>query len=143
MVSGGIDKDDIETLAQILEHEKRGHKRKRSLCFAMFLLSFGCLVLALAFLGLRAASMLIGDGGGDVLSAQIWMLQILAPLAAVAVSFFSAWWAVQNCLNSIERTLFAARANRPHLFAKFLDQIQCADREKRRAWLEIVKSAVM
>jgi hypothetical protein len=143
MIKGEIDHGDIETLAQILEHEKRSHTHKRSLCFAMFMACFVCLVAALAMIAVRLAMLTLAPDGAMELSSQLLLLQFLAPLAAVALSFFGAWWAVQNCLNSIERTLFAARNQRPHLFAKFLEQIQCADKEKRRAWLEIIKSAVM
>jgi hypothetical protein len=143
MIKGGIEADDIETLAQILEHEKKSHSHKRSLCFFMFIISLASLVIALIVIAVRLAVMSFASDGAIEISSQFLMLQFLAPLAAVALSFFGAWWAVQNCLNSIERTLFAARNQRLHLFTRFLEQIQCADKEKRRAWLEILKSAVM
>jgi hypothetical protein len=143
MVTHDIEPDDIETLSQILEDEKRSHRRKRFLCFAMFVFSFICLVLALVLVAIRLVTVATAPAGAGALGMQFAMLQVLVPLAAVALSFFGAWWGVQNCLNSIERTLCAARNRRPQLFAVFFKEIQCAGKDKQRAWLEIIKSAVM
>lgn len=146
MITGheGIESDDIETLAEILEREHHSHSRRRTVCFAMFVLVFSALVLALALVGVQMALNVIKSPVGlQAQGLQFGMLQVLAPLAAVALSFFGAWWAAQNCLNSIERTLCAARKQRLKLFQTFLGQIQCAGKEKQRAWLEIIKSAVM
>ncbi|MGD2132332.1 MAG: hypothetical protein PVI23_06025 [Maricaulaceae bacterium] len=143
MIEGGIESDDIETLAEILEREHKAHRRKCSVCFAMFLLAFSSLVVALVLVGVRLAIVISSPVGAEALGLQFALFQVLAPLTAVALSFFGAWWAAQNCLNSMERALCAARNKRQRLFETFLGQIQCAGKEKQRAWLEIVKSAVM
>jgi hypothetical protein len=141
--ASGIDTEDIETLAQILEREHASHSRRCTVCFAMFVLAFVSLVVALALVGVRLAIVVSAPVGAEALGLQFGLFQVLVPLAAVALSFFGAWWAAQNCLNSIERTLCAARNRRLKLFETFLGQMQCAGREKQRAWLEIIKSAVM
>jgi hypothetical protein len=73
---------------------------------------------------------------------RIEFVQALGVLAALVVALFSMWWTVQNCINSIERTLFAARARRHQLFASFLGQLQCADKSKRQLWLDVVSAAM-
>jgi hypothetical protein len=143
MIVSGIDAEDLDTLAQILEREHVSHRRKCGVCFAMFLLAFSALVVALVLVGVRLAIAVSSPLGSEALGLQFALFQVLAPLAAVALTFFGAWWAAQNCLNSIERTLCAARNQRLKLFETFLNQIQCAGKEKQRAWLEIIKSAVM
>ena len=117
MAHTDIHADDIGTLADMLEHEKRSHHSKRSWCFAMFIAS-----LALLIVGLLAAAVMLGtvivsaDDSVTLGAKQMLMVQILAPVGATAVGLFSLWWTVQNCINSIDRALFAARANRPGLF---------------------------
>ena len=138
----GIDPEDIETLAGILEMERKGHVQKRSLCFWMFIVAFASLVLALILAGVHIAMMFTTQTSGVEIGDEMWMLQGLAPLAAASVSFFSMWWGVHNCVSSIDRTLYAARAKRHNLFAKFIDQIECADKKKKRKWLELVSAFV-
>lgn len=143
MIVSGIENEDIETLAEILERERMSHRRKCSIFLAMFMLAFGALVVALALVGVRLAAVVSSQVGAQVVGQQFAMIQVIAPLAAVALSFFGGWWAAQNCVHSIERTLCAARNRRIKLFETFLGQMQCSGREKQRAWLEILKSAVM
>jgi hypothetical protein len=133
-----FDPDDIDTLAEILEAEKRGHLRKRLLCFVMFITTFAALLVVLAVGALQVASLLLAPQGSIELAKEAWIVQTLAALGAASVSFFTTWWGVQNCLNGIERTLFAARARRHHLFEKFLEQIQCVEK-KRKLWTELAK----
>lgn len=142
MIATGIEHDDIQTLAEILENEKILHKRKCLMCLVMFGLAFVALVVALVVLGVQLAK-IMGSGAADDLDGQFAWFQVLAPLAGAAMLFFSSWWAAQNCLNAIERTLCAARNQRMKLFQTFLGQIKCADKEKQQAWLEIVKGVVM
>ncbi len=143
--TAGIDHDDLDVLALILERELAVHRAKCRLCLIMFAIAFAALALALALIGVRLAGDLLDSGGADVadIAGQMVLVQALAALSAVALSFFGAWWTAQNCLNSIERTLFAARHRRMKLFQSFMGQIQCAGKQKQRAWLELVKSAVM
>lgn len=143
MIVSGIDSEDIATLAEILERERESHRRKCSIFLGMFALAFVSLVVALALVGLRLAEVVSSPIGMTVLGDQFQMLSVVAPLAAVALSFFGGWWAAQNCVHSIERTLCAARNQRFKLFETFLGQMQCSGKEKHRAWLEILKSAVM
>jgi hypothetical protein len=136
------EEDDIVALSQILESEIKSHATKGSLCFAMFAVSFAALVLGLVLGGARVVSLVMAQSGGADIGEEVWLLQLLIPLATVAVSFFGAWWGVQNCVNSIERTLFAARARRHKLFATFVQQIQCADQKKKKLWVELVKGVI-
>ncbi len=134
-----IEPDDIEALAAILENEKQSHCRKRGLCFGLFVASFAVLIFAIAVLTFLLATGQLGDA---ITGNSLGFLQVLAPLSALVVGFFGMWWAVQNCINSIERTLYAARAGRHRLFASFLEQLQCADKNKRRLLLDIVGAVV-
>jgi hypothetical protein len=133
-----FDQEDIKALAEILEAEHKHHCQKRSICFWLFIFWFVLLVVALGI----AAYLVLGPVATSPTSGALAWLQALAALSAAVVSFFSMWWTVQSCINSIERTLFAARAGRTQLFAGLLEQVQCADREKRRLWLELIKAAV-
>jgi len=142
MLASGVEYEDIETLAQILEREKVMHRRRCALCFAMFVFAFCALVVALVVVGVHLASVL-GWTAFSVPVAEFALFQVPAMLAGVAMLFFSSWWAAQNCVNTIERTLCAARNGRLKLFQTFLGEIQCAEEKKRRAWLEILKGAVM
>ena len=130
-----FDEDDIRTLAAMLEREHKNHCQKRSICFWLFLFWFLVLVSAVGI----AAYVVLSPSASQ--NALAWV-QALTAVSAAAVSFFSMWWTVQNCINSIERALVAAQAGRHQLFASMLDQVQCADKEKRRVWLEIVKAAI-
>lgn len=134
-----MDVDDVEALAAILENERRSHCQKRAVCLGMFVFSLVCLIagLGIVMLFLTHADGLDGFGQVPIYS------QLLTALSAAVVGFFSMWWSAQNCINSIERTLYAARAGRHRLFVSFIEQLQCTDKKKRRVWLEIVSSAVM
>jgi hypothetical protein len=143
MIAGGIDNDDIETLAEILVRERISYSRRCGLFLTMFVLAFCSLVVALALVGARLAAVVGSPVGAQALGFQFGLVQVIVPLAAVALSFFGGWWAAQNCLHSIDRTLCAARNQRLRLFETFLSQIQCSGKEKQRAWLEIIKAAVM
>jgi hypothetical protein len=130
--------DDIQALAQILESERQSACRKRALCFGLFAFWFVLLVGALGVIGY----LIVTRGGEDGLVGQtLGVAQILAILSAAVVTFFTMGWAAQNCINSIERSLVAARHGRRQLFAGFLEQLQCADKEKRKLWLEVIKAA--
>jgi hypothetical protein len=134
-----IEQSDIEALATILEAEKLNHCRTRGLCLGLFVFSlvmlvFGVGIFALVFL-------ISANSEGDV-GKWLPALQLLPPLSAAVIGFFSSWWAAQNCINSIERTLFAARAGRLKLFANFLGNLQCADKKKRAMWVDMAASLV-
>lgn len=135
-----IDPEDMRTLAEILEKERRSHAQKRSLCLGLFLFSLLALVAAM---GIVVPFLLhVGDDQGEFSQAPVFS-QLLTGLCAAVVGFFSMWWSTQNCINSIERTLYAARAGRPKLFFSFLEQLQCTDRKKRQVLLDMVASVVM
>jgi hypothetical protein len=126
---------DIETLAQLLEQEKVGHRRRLTLCFSLFCISVGALVLALCAIGV----IFVISVSTEDRPQYVGLLSIIVSLACIVVTFFGAWSGVQDCLNSIERTLFAARHNRHQLFAHMLERVQCVDR-KSPLWLELVQS---
>jgi hypothetical protein len=135
-----LDAEDISTIADILRKEYTSHCRWRSRFLALFMLFLTILLIALVLLILHALGNLT-----DVatrLNADLWLLPAIGSLAGGVMSFLSMWWAQQNCLHSIERTLFAAQRNRSQLFAKFLEQIQCADQKKKKFWAEVLKGAV-
>ncbi len=138
MISTLIEPLDVEVLADILEKEKRHHCRIRGVCFSLFLLSFLLLLGSIAAIAFLFARGLPGLEGG------IWLtlLQILAPISAAMIGFFASWCAAQNCVNSIDRSLYAARAGRLKLFAGFVSQLQCASKSKRSMLLDIVGSFV-
>lgn len=136
-LQSSFDQDDIKALAEILEQEHRHHCHKRTICFWLFVFWFVMLVAAIGL----AAYIVLRPESGPMDSTLAWV-QALTALSAAVVSFFSMWWTVQNCIHSIERTLFAARAGRYQLFSSLLGDVQCADKEKRRVWLEVIKAAV-
>ena len=123
---------DIEVLAAILQQERKGHCHIRSLCFGMFVFSF---VLLLGTMGVIGA-----QGGGEKASPMI--LQVLAPLSAAMIGFFASWCAAHNCINSIDRSLYAAQAKRYKLFEGFVRELQCASKKKRSLLLDMVGSIV-
>ena len=137
--SRAVTQDDIEVLTFMLENEKRSHCRTRSICFILFLTSF---LLQITALGLIIFLFL-----SDTLkfSDEAWLpiLQILAPLSAAVIGFFASWCAVQNCINSIERSLYAAHAGRHSLFAGFLNELQCTSKKKRRVWMDMFTSMIV
>lgn len=133
-----IQHDDIELLANILEQEKRHHCRMRSVCLALFLFSFVLLLMAFGTIAfLFAAEM-------DFVSENKWLtlLQFVAPVSAAMIWFFASWWAAQNCINSIDRSLYAAHAGRLRLFAGFVGELQCASKEKRSLWMDMIGSVI-
>ena len=137
-MSGSVfDDHDIRAFAQILEHEHKSHCRKRAVCFWLFAFWF---VLLIAALGLAAFIVLRAENDGQNLGQTVGLLQVLGLLSAAVVTFFTMGWATQNCIHSIERSLFAFRAGRHQLFQSLLEQVQCADKEKRRLWLEVAKA---
>jgi hypothetical protein len=135
MSTAQIDQADIDALAAILESEKLHHCRARGLCFGLFLFSLVMLVIGIVTI---SALFLTGRINQEWLSA----IQLLTPMSAAVIGFFGSWWACQNCINSIERTLFAARAGRLKLFTSFLGNLQCADKKKRKLWMEMASSLI-
>ncbi|MFT3728403.1 MAG: hypothetical protein QM759_11320 [Terricaulis sp.] len=140
-MSQKISAKDLEHLAHLLEMEKAGHHSKRRWCLVMFAISIFFLLLAMIAVSISVVEALREPGVQP--GWQLVILQALAPMAALAVSLFSMWWAVQNCLHSIDRALYAAKVGSPELFSALLEQVQCAGDKKKKLWLEVIKSAVM
>ena len=129
---------DIAVLAAILQQERKGHCHIRSLCFGLFVFSF---VLLLGTMGIIGFSFVVGaQGGGEKASPMI--LQVLAPLSAAMIGSFASWCAAHNCINSIDRSLYAAQAKRYKLFEGFVRELQCASKKKRSLLLDMVGSIV-
>jgi ABC-type nickel/cobalt efflux system permease component RcnA len=139
MSDHNIEHGDVEALAAILESERVAHCRKRGLCFGLFLFSLVMLVFAVVIFGVV---FVIATNNNVSMDQWLPTLQLLPPLSAAVVGFFGSWWASQNCINSIERTLFAARAGRVKLFASFLQNLQCTDKKKRQVWMDMAASLV-
>ncbi|MDP1556396.1 MAG: hypothetical protein Q8L84_13145 [Hyphomonas sp.] len=131
-------KGDIDVLAVILEQERRSHCRIRSLCFGLFMFSFAMLVCAMAVIGY----MFINSVNGAADPESLMILQVLAPLSAAMIGFFASWCAAHNCINSIDRSLYAAQAQRYQLFAGFVGELQCASKKKRSMLMDIVGSVI-
>ncbi|MDP3459909.1 MAG: hypothetical protein Q8S09_11615 [Hyphomonas sp.] len=131
-------KGDIDVLAVILEQERRSHCRIRSLCFGLFMFSFAMLVGAMAVIGY----MFINSVNGAADPESLMILQVLAPLSAAMIGFFASWCAAHNCINSIDRSLYAAQAQRYQLFAGFVGELQCASKKKRSMLMDIVGSVI-
>jgi hypothetical protein len=128
---------DIEVLAAILAQERKTHCLIRSLCFGLFIFSFLLLVCTMGFIGFIFIESL-HDGE----KTSPWILQILAPLSAGMIGFFVSWCAAHNCINSIDRSLYAANAQKYQLFAGFVSELQCTSKKKRTILLEMVGSVV-
>lgn len=139
MINHDIEHDDVDALAAILEAERLNHCRTRAICFGLFLFSLVMLVFGVVIFGVV---FIIASNNNASMDQWLPTLQILPPLSAAVVGFFGSWWAAQNCINSIERTLFAARAKRLKLFASFLGNLQCADKKKRAVWMEMATSLI-
>ncbi len=137
-----IDADEFDTLAQILEGEQQSHKRRRSLCMSMFVTFFVLFLVALLLLGLHMAGVVAAAERQDGLMSQLSFISTLGTLGTAVFSAFGVWWASENCLNSIERTLLAARARKQRLFLTLFGQIQCADEKKRRVLLDLIKGSL-
>jgi hypothetical protein len=139
MVAQGhvIEQDDIEVLTEMLESERKHHRWKRMLCVWLFAFWFVLLVVALGLV-----AMLTMGGQSSQLLGELTWLQWVTALAVAVMSSFSMICATQYCIHSIERTLFAARAGRPKLFETCLNQVECASKEKRRLWLDVVKDFI-
>jgi hypothetical protein len=137
-----IDAEEFDTLAQILEGEQQSHKRRRSLCMSMFVTFFVLFILALLLLGLHMAGVVAAEQQQDGLLSQLSFVSTLGTLGTAVFSAFGVWWASENCLNSIERTLLAARARKQRLFITLFGQIQCADEKKRRILLDLIKGSL-
>lgn len=131
-------KGDVDVLTAILEQERRGHCQIRSLCFGLFVFSFVLLVAAMGVIGYMFVNSL--NGGGEPQSLMI--LQVLAPLSAAMIGFFASWCAAHNCINSIDRSLYAAQARKYQLFAGFISQLQCTSKKKRSILMDIVGSVI-
>jgi len=138
MIASSIEKDDVELLADILEKEKRHHCRIRALCFGLFVFSFLLLLAAMGTIAFLFASNARSASDGVWLS----VMQVLAPISAAMIGFFASWGAAHNCVNSIDRSLYAARAGRFNLFAGFVSQIQCASKSKRSLWMDMIGSVI-
>lgn len=128
------DEDECAVLAELLEKEKRGHRGIRTICLLLFVFSFVLLLSLLAFVVFQFTQ------GGRNQYTTIDFLQILAPIAALMIGFFSSWWAANNCVNSIERSLFAARHRKWKLFLGFVEQLQCASKKKRSMLMDVAGS---
>lgn len=136
-----IEHGDIEALAAILADERRDRSRMRGICFGLFLFFLVMLVVASAVFAWMFVSNASAPGDAS-LDSWLPTLQFLPAMSAAVIGFFGMWWAAQNCINSIDRTLFAARAGRLKLCASFLGNMQCADKKKRRMWMDVAASLV-
>jgi hypothetical protein len=132
-------KGDVEVLAAILAQERKSHCLIRSLCFGLFVFSFLLLACAMAFIGFIFVQSV--NSGGETTSPMI--LQVLAPLSAAMIGFFVSWCAAHNCINSIDRSLYAAQAQKYQLFAGFVSELQCTSKKKRDILMEMAGSVIV
>lgn len=134
-----IEPEDIEAVSAMLENEKQSHCRRRGLCFGLFVASSVVWILTIAVLVVALAVLLMNGRLDDVLDPKsLVFVQVLAVLSTAVMGSFTLWWAAQKCINSIERTLHFARQGRHRLFASFVNQLECTDKNKRALLLDIV-----
>lgn len=142
MLPRSVDRDeiegDVEVLAAILEQERRSHCRIRSICFGMFVFSLVLLICAMGVIGY----LFLRGMGTDSETLSPMVLQVLAPLSAGMIGFFASWCAAHSCINSIDRSLYAAQAKKYQLFAGFVGELQCTSKKKRSMLMDIVGSLV-
>ena len=138
-MNDSYDTEDLDFIAGLLEAEKKSHCRTRVFCLSLFLLSMAILLSAIGLIGYTFATEADGPEG---FGQHITKLQFLAPLCAMMIGFFASWCACQNCINSIERSLYAARAQRYRLFAGFVRELQCTSKKKRSLLIDVVGSMV-
>lgn len=135
MLSGqNVDADDIAVLSQILEGERKSAASKRAVCFAISTLMFLFLLGTFAVI----AYQLLQTNDRTLIENLLPVAGMLAPLFAAVLTFFHLGCGAQNCINSIERSLVAARHGRHKLFVTFVQQVQCADKDKRKVIMEWV-----
>jgi hypothetical protein len=128
-----VEVEDIAALAQILEHERKTAASKRAACFGLSTMLF--LLLVAAF-GLMAFAML--EEHDDLFQSLVPIGSVLTGLSAGVLTFFHLGCGAQNCIHSIERSLVAARHGRHKLFVTFVEQVQCADKNKKELIMEWV-----
>jgi hypothetical protein len=134
MLSGhNVEAEDVAALAQILEGERKTAASKRSVCFALSILLFMLLVAAFS---LMAYAMF--QGHEDLFQSLVPIGSVLTGLSAGVLTFFNLGCGAQNCIHSIERSLVAARHGRHKLFVTFVEQVQCADKNKKQLIMEWV-----
>lgn len=132
------DTKDLDFIAELLEAEKKKHCRTRVLCLSMFLMSMIVLLSVIALIGYTFSTDTNNLSGLGLVTE----LQFLAPICAMMIGFFASWCACQNCINSIDRSLYAARAQRYRLFAGFVKELQCTSKKKRNILVDVVGSLV-
>jgi len=138
MIAAEIDDEDVALIAKILKQEKKGHIRKRTVCLALFVLSFLFLLVALGLIGYALTNDTLQFSNLDSLS----FVQVPATICAAMFGSFALWCRAQNCINSIDRSLYAAHAQKYKLFAGFIRDLQCTSEKKRSVLIEIVGSVV-
>lgn len=133
-----LDPAKVRILAEMLEIERRGHCHRRTLCVGMFALFFLSLIVSVGI-----AVFVIMDSAGEVGDKALPLFSLLGALSAAVMSLFGILFTVQNCINSIERTLFAARVGDLQLFQAFLDNLECASKGKRGQMLALAKTVLL
>jgi len=128
-----LEADDLPAIAEMLESERKTARMKRGVCFALSALTF--LLLVAAFVMLAYAFL---DARTGLRSQLPQIGAALATFSAGVLTFFSFGWGAQNCIHMIERSLVAARHGRHKLFATFIEQVQCGDKNKKALLLEWV-----
>lgn len=114
--------DTVEEFMALLEHQRRGHALKYSVCAAGFVLT---LLILLSLTGFVVFSILTGTQNAQMETASSKLFPLLGVFSALACGFFAGWMGVHDCVRSIELTLYATRQNNVRLASKLYDRVQC------------------
>ncbi|MCR6643371.1 MAG: hypothetical protein NVV62_01930 [Terricaulis sp.] len=123
MIASQFDPEDLQTLEEILENEKRMHARKCSMCFALFASAVAVLIAAFIMVVITLAADLSGGGalGLEDIGEHAVLVQALGTLAGAVLLFFSIWCGAQNCVNS-DRAHALRRAQSAHEIVRDVPQ---------------------
>ncbi len=139
MTSAAYDVEDFKLLSSLLEKEKVVHSRRVTLCFVLLIFSVILFLLSLLLLAKLVFDFVTADVGK---ATEIISVLGIVPVAGVMFLAYSSWCAALNCVNTIERSLLAARAGRWRLFNGFVREMKCTD-DKKRNWLLEIAGALM
>lgn len=135
--------EDIDDLIEDLTHEKR----KRGVWVGVFMgvtaLMFLAVIIYFAWMMVVLTSV-AADLHGDWMSASDHLIPFLAmvPLFGGALTSLSGWKAQSDCQQSLDMAIKAARkfsdTGRSKTLSRRLKLIECANKEKRRMWRDVV-----
>ena len=135
--------EDVEDLIEDLTVEKRNRGAWVTIFMLATILMFLAVVVVFASM-IFALTSVVSDTHGDWMKATTLMLPYVTtvPLFGAALGSLSGWKAQADCQQSLDLAILAARrfseTGRSTTLARRLKLIECAGKEKRRMWRELV-----